>query len=160
MEEYDLGRGSRASSPGDDYIDVEGNVGLVPPNSIHRTMGADTSVSHTTPPARKQAPVPASTEVKRGRGRPRKQRDPVEEGMLYIQAQSQLIIIELIHHSLVRNWSCIVLHHTHIQQISIHKYYTSMYVHSPLGLVYSVYPLVMLLLLLFPFPPHQIHSTS
>lgn len=85
MDEYDLGRGSRASSPGDDYIDVEGNVGLVPPNSIHRTMGADTSLSHATPPTRKPAPpVAATPEVKRGRGRPRKQRDPVEEGMLYI----------------------------------------------------------------------------
>ncbi|KAH8381371.1 hypothetical protein KR093_003697 [Drosophila rubida] len=75
-DDYDMR--SRASSPGDDYIDVEGHVGLVPPNSIHRTMGADTSQSHATATLRKPAP-PAAGEVKRGRGRPRKQRDPVEE---------------------------------------------------------------------------------
>lgn len=80
-EDYELSR-SRASSPGDDYIDVEGHsgLGLVTPNSIHRTMGADSNLSHGTTPARKPT-MPAGSEVKRGRGRPRKQRDPVEEGM-------------------------------------------------------------------------------
>lgn len=108
-DDFDLGRGSRASSPGDDYIDVEGNVslGLVPPNAIHRTMGADTSLSHTTTPTRKPAPAPGTSEVKRGRGRPRKQRDPVEEGMSRLVQPTNY---QLIHHSLVRNWSCIVHH--------------------------------------------------
>ncbi|KAL7730813.1 hypothetical protein ACLKA6_003581 [Drosophila palustris] len=79
-DDYDLGRGSRASSPGDDYIDVEGHggLGLVTPNSIHRTMGADSGLTHASTPARKPM-TPAGSEVKRGRGRPRKQRDPVEE---------------------------------------------------------------------------------
>ncbi|KRF83070.1 transcription initiation factor TFIID subunit 1 isoform X4 [Drosophila virilis] len=78
-DDYDLSR-SRASSPGDDYIDVEGHsgLGLITPNSIHRSMGADTNLSHGTTPMRRP-PMPAGTEVKRGRGRPRKQRDPVEE---------------------------------------------------------------------------------
>ncbi|KPU79562.1 uncharacterized protein Dana_GF17182, isoform D [Drosophila ananassae] len=74
-DDYDFGRGSRASSPGDDYIDVEGNVGHAAPNTIHRGMGAET---HTSQAARKPPP-PGPGEVKRGRGRPRKQRDPVEE---------------------------------------------------------------------------------
>lgn len=80
-EDYEMNR-SRASSPGDDYIDVEGHTGLtlVTPNSIHRSMGADTSLSRGISPVRKPA-TPAGSEVKRGRGRPRKQRDPVEEGM-------------------------------------------------------------------------------
>lgn len=122
-DDFDLGRGSRASSPGDDYIDVEGNVslGLVPPNAIHRTMGADTSLSHTTTPTRKPAPAPTTSEVKRGRGRPRKQRDPVEEGMSRLVQPTNY---QLIHHSLVRNWSCIVISHNY--QI------------IPLGLVYSL----------------------
>ncbi|XP_030243752.1 transcription initiation factor TFIID subunit 1 isoform X5 [Drosophila navojoa] len=78
-DDYEMSR-SRASSPGDDYIDVEGHTGLalVTPNSIHRSMGADTGVSHGISPVRKPA-TPAGSEVKRGRGRPRKQRDPVEE---------------------------------------------------------------------------------
>ncbi|XP_030565091.1 transcription initiation factor TFIID subunit 1 isoform X2 [Drosophila novamexicana] len=78
-DDYDLSR-SRASSPGDDYIDVEGHggLGLITPNSIHRSMGADTNLSHGTAPIRRP-PMPAGSEVKRGRGRPRKQRDPVEE---------------------------------------------------------------------------------
>ncbi|KRF83073.1 transcription initiation factor TFIID subunit 1 isoform X7 [Drosophila virilis] len=80
-DDYDLSR-SRASSPGDDYIDVEGHsgLGLITPNSIHRSMGADTNLSHGTTPMRRP-PMPAGTEVKRGRGRPRKQRDPVEEDL-------------------------------------------------------------------------------
>lgn len=153
MDEYDLGRGSRASSPGDDYIDVEGNVGLVPPNSIHRTMGADTpSMSHATPPSRKQTPAPASSEVKRGRGRPRKQRDPVEEGMLCSGANPTYYYRT----NPAQSSQELVLHCTtpHTYKQSIHNYYISMYVctNSPLGLVYSVYPLVMLLLLLIPVP--------
>ncbi|XP_030565093.1 transcription initiation factor TFIID subunit 1 isoform X4 [Drosophila novamexicana] len=80
-DDYDLSR-SRASSPGDDYIDVEGHggLGLITPNSIHRSMGADTNLSHGTAPIRRP-PMPAGSEVKRGRGRPRKQRDPVEEDL-------------------------------------------------------------------------------
>ncbi|XP_032593428.1 transcription initiation factor TFIID subunit 1 isoform X2 [Drosophila grimshawi] len=78
-DETDLSR-SRASSPSDDYIDVEGHggLGLVPANSIHRSMGADNNLSHTMTSLRKPS-TPSGSEVKRGRGRPRKQRDPVEE---------------------------------------------------------------------------------
>ncbi|XP_064556533.1 transcription initiation factor TFIID subunit 1 isoform X4 [Drosophila montana] len=80
-DDYDLSR-SRASSPGDDYIDVEGHggLGLITPNSIHRSMGADNNLSHGTTPMRRPT-MPAGSEVKRGRGRPRKQRDPVEEDL-------------------------------------------------------------------------------
>lgn len=79
-DDYNFDRGSRASSPGDDYIDVEGHGGHASSsNSIHRSMGAEAGSSHTAPAVRKPAP-PGPGEVKRGRGRPRKQRDPVEEG--------------------------------------------------------------------------------
>ncbi|XP_016997521.2 transcription initiation factor TFIID subunit 1 isoform X5 [Drosophila takahashii] len=78
-DDYNFDRGSRASSPGDDYIDVEGNVGhATSSNSIHRSMGAEMGGSHTASSSRKPPP-PGPGEVKRGRGRPRKQRDPVEE---------------------------------------------------------------------------------
>ncbi|XP_016954099.1 transcription initiation factor TFIID subunit 1 isoform X2 [Drosophila biarmipes] len=78
-DDYNFDRGSRASSPGDDYIDVEGHgVHASSSNSIHRSMGAEISTSHTAPAARKSA-APGPGEVKRGRGRPRKQRDPVQE---------------------------------------------------------------------------------
>ncbi|EDW81773.2 uncharacterized protein Dwil_GK12244 [Drosophila willistoni] len=80
-DDYDFSRGSRASSPSDDYIDVEGNIGHASTsNAIHRSMGADSSLLHTPAPSRKApGPGPGTGEVKRGRGRPRKQRDPVEE---------------------------------------------------------------------------------
>ncbi|XP_030373648.1 transcription initiation factor TFIID subunit 1 isoform X4 [Scaptodrosophila lebanonensis] len=74
-DDYDFGRGSRGSSPCDDYIDVEGHASTS--SGIHRSMGADPSIHHPPPLIRKQ--TPAAGEVKRGRGRPRKQRDPVEE---------------------------------------------------------------------------------
>ncbi|XP_037728761.1 transcription initiation factor TFIID subunit 1 isoform X3 [Drosophila subpulchrella] len=78
-DDYNFDRGSRASSPGDDYIDVEGHgLHASSSNSIHRSMGAEMSASHTAPSLRKSVP-PGPGEVKRGRGRPRKQRDPVEE---------------------------------------------------------------------------------
>ncbi|XP_017030698.1 transcription initiation factor TFIID subunit 1 isoform X2 [Drosophila kikkawai] len=77
-DDYDFGRGSRGSSPGDDYIDVEGHTAM-PPNSIHRGMGAEIGMSHPAPLSRKTQQAPGPGEVKRGRGRPRKQRDPVEE---------------------------------------------------------------------------------
>ncbi|EDW96463.1 transcription initiation factor TFIID subunit 1 isoform X1 [Drosophila yakuba] len=78
-DDYNFDRGSRASSPGDDYIDVEGHGGHASSsNSIHRSMGAEVGSSHTAPSVRKPAPA-GPGEVKRGRGRPRKQRDPVEE---------------------------------------------------------------------------------
>ncbi|XP_033167357.1 transcription initiation factor TFIID subunit 1 isoform X1 [Drosophila mauritiana] len=78
-DDYNFDRGSRASSPGDDYIDVEGHAGHASSsNSIHRSMGAEAGSSHSAPAVRKPAP-PGPGEVKRGRGRPRKQRDPVEE---------------------------------------------------------------------------------
>ncbi|XP_016997522.2 transcription initiation factor TFIID subunit 1 isoform X6 [Drosophila takahashii] len=80
-DDYNFDRGSRASSPGDDYIDVEGNVGhATSSNSIHRSMGAEMGGSHTASSSRKPPP-PGPGEVKRGRGRPRKQRDPVEEDL-------------------------------------------------------------------------------
>nr|XP_016938069.2 transcription initiation factor TFIID subunit 1 isoform X3 [Drosophila suzukii] len=78
-DDYNFDRGSRASSPGDDYIDVEGHgVHASSSNSIHRSMGAELGSTHAAPSLRKSAP-PGPGEVKRGRGRPRKQRDPVEE---------------------------------------------------------------------------------
>ncbi|XP_017130744.1 transcription initiation factor TFIID subunit 1 isoform X3 [Drosophila elegans] len=78
-DDYNFDRGSRASSPGEDYIDVEGHVGHASSsNSIHRSMGAEMGMSHPAQSLRKPAP-PGPGEVKRGRGRPRKQRDPVEE---------------------------------------------------------------------------------
>ncbi|KQS38511.1 transcription initiation factor TFIID subunit 1 isoform X2 [Drosophila erecta] len=78
-DEYNFDRGSRASSPGEDYIDVEGQGGHASSsNSIHRSMGAEAGSSHAAPSVRKPPP-PGPGEVKRGRGRPRKQRDPVEE---------------------------------------------------------------------------------
>ncbi|XP_043656395.1 transcription initiation factor TFIID subunit 1 isoform X4 [Drosophila teissieri] len=80
-DDYNFDRGSRASSPGDDYIDVEGHGGHASSsNSIHRSMGAEAGSSHTAPSVRKPAPS-GPGEVKRGRGRPRKQRDPVEEDL-------------------------------------------------------------------------------
>ncbi|XP_037728762.1 transcription initiation factor TFIID subunit 1 isoform X4 [Drosophila subpulchrella] len=80
-DDYNFDRGSRASSPGDDYIDVEGHgLHASSSNSIHRSMGAEMSASHTAPSLRKSVP-PGPGEVKRGRGRPRKQRDPVEEDL-------------------------------------------------------------------------------
>ncbi|KRK03157.1 transcription initiation factor TFIID subunit 1 isoform X5 [Drosophila yakuba] len=80
-DDYNFDRGSRASSPGDDYIDVEGHGGHASSsNSIHRSMGAEVGSSHTAPSVRKPAPA-GPGEVKRGRGRPRKQRDPVEEDL-------------------------------------------------------------------------------
>lgn len=80
-DDYNFDRGSRASSPGDDYIDVEGHgVHASSSNSIHRSMGAELGSSHAAPSLRKSAP-PGPGEVKRGRGRPRKQRDPVEEDL-------------------------------------------------------------------------------
>ncbi|XP_003736702.3 transcription initiation factor TFIID subunit 1 isoform X2 [Drosophila pseudoobscura] len=77
-DDYDLPRGSRGSSPGDEYIDVEGNVGATTAASIHRSMGSDGHMSHHATPARK-APRPAVGEVKRGRGRPRKRHNTIEE---------------------------------------------------------------------------------
>ncbi|XP_016938070.4 transcription initiation factor TFIID subunit 1 isoform X4 [Drosophila suzukii] len=80
-DDYNFDRGSRASSPGDDYIDVEGHgVHASSSNSIHRSMGAELGSTHAAPSLRKSAP-PGPGEVKRGRGRPRKQRDPVEEDL-------------------------------------------------------------------------------
>lgn len=143
-DDYDLSR-SRASSPGDDYIDVEGHggLGLITPNSIHRSMGADTNLSHGTAPIRRP-PMPAGSEVKRGRGRPRKQRDPVEEGMssqCSVLYHNKLIRyhIELIRSKgLVRNWT---LHCTHA---SIH-----IYIHTHTHTPWSCLLLVMLMLLLY-----------
>ncbi|XP_017847616.1 transcription initiation factor TFIID subunit 1 isoform X2 [Drosophila busckii] len=86
--DYDsnMDRGSRASSPGDDYIDVEGNPGsLVNTNSIHRSMGADSNLAFAPTPIRKSAAMLA--DVKRGRGRPRKQRETVEEVKSQIPAK-------------------------------------------------------------------------
>lgn len=116
-DDYDVSRGSRASSPGDDYIDVEGHggLGLVTPNSIHRTMGADSGHTHGMTPVRKPAP-PAASEVKRGRGRPRKQRDPVEEGMRELGFMPYILL--LIHNSSQE----LVLHCTHA---SIHHISTN-----------------------------------
>ncbi|XP_034664077.1 transcription initiation factor TFIID subunit 1 isoform X4 [Drosophila subobscura] len=79
-DDYDLARGSRGSSPGDEYIDVESNVGATTAASIHRSMGSDGHMSHHAMPARK-LPRPAVGEVKRGRGRPRKRHQPMEEDL-------------------------------------------------------------------------------
>ncbi|XP_034132637.1 transcription initiation factor TFIID subunit 1 isoform X4 [Drosophila guanche] len=79
-DDYDLARSSRGSSPGDEYIDVESNVGATTAASIHRSMGSDGHMTHHAMPARK-LPRPAVGEVKRGRGRPRKRHQPMEEDL-------------------------------------------------------------------------------
>lgn len=82
-QEYDFHRTSRSSTPENDFIDVEGNErphsaasqrgGFMSTNSGPSTSAAGSGI----PPL----PPPPQSDVKRGRGRPRKQRDTtVEEG--------------------------------------------------------------------------------
>lgn len=83
--DYDYVRTSRSSTPENDFIDVEGNEKPSPSTStasFQRGIGGH--ISLTTGQTTGQTPDMAPPlDIKRGRGRPRKQRDTVEEGMYF-----------------------------------------------------------------------------
>lgn len=75
-------RTSRSSTPENDFIDVEGNErpSTSTAASFQRGIGGHISLT-TGQTATPQTPDMAPpNDIKRGRGRPRKQRDTVEEG--------------------------------------------------------------------------------
>ncbi|TMW43172.1 hypothetical protein DOY81_011743 [Sarcophaga bullata] len=80
-QDYDYVRTSRSSTPENDFIDVEGNEKPSPSTStasFQRGIGGH--ISLTTGQTSGQTPDMAPpVDIKRGRGRPRKQRDTVEE---------------------------------------------------------------------------------
>ncbi|XP_037823798.1 transcription initiation factor TFIID subunit 1 isoform X1 [Lucilia sericata] len=80
-QDYDYMRTSRSSTPENDFIDVEGNErpSTSTAASFQRGIGGHISLT-TGQPATAQTPDMAPpVDIKRGRGRPRKHRDTVEE---------------------------------------------------------------------------------
>lgn len=75
-------RTSRSSTPENDFIDVESNERMSTSTAASFQRGIGGYISLTTgQTAQIQTPDMAPpVDIKRGRGRPRKQRDTVEEG--------------------------------------------------------------------------------
>ncbi|XP_017474029.1 PREDICTED: transcription initiation factor TFIID subunit 1 isoform X2 [Rhagoletis zephyria] len=86
-QDYDFPhRTSRSSTPENDFIDVEGNerpttsaVASASSSALHRSFIGGITIPAPTQPGGSVDMAPPPPDVKRGRGRPRKQRDTVEE---------------------------------------------------------------------------------
>lgn len=80
--EYDYMRTSRSSTPENDFIDVEENErpSTSTVASFQRGIGGHISLTTGQAAQVKTPDMAPPLDIKRGRGRPRKHRDTVEEG--------------------------------------------------------------------------------
>ncbi|KAM7364185.1 TATA-box binding protein associated factor 1 isoform 2-T2 [Cochliomyia hominivorax] len=84
-QDYDYVRTSRSSTPENDFIDVEGNerptTSASSVASFQRGIGGHISLTTGQTPTPQTPDMAPPNDIKRGRGRPRKQRDTVEEDL-------------------------------------------------------------------------------
>lgn len=82
-QDYDYTRTSRSSTPENEFVDVEGNERPTSSSAatLQRGIGGMISLNTGTSIQNPDSQHPPS-DIKRGRGRPRKQRDATEEGKI------------------------------------------------------------------------------